>query len=166
MPYRYPQRHTLGAVAGSPPGCRCHSYSHGTGRLRSGPQKQRILNAANQQVSDQESQPVTAGRQHDILIVGGGAGGQATAASLLKRQPDLDIAIAEPNTEHYYQPGWTLVGGGVFNRKDTVRPMADVMHPDCHWYQAAVSHFEPEQRQLVLEDGERLGYRILIIARD
>ena len=128
------------------------------------PQKQRLLNAANQQENDQGSPPVIAGRQHDILIVGGGAGGQATAASLLKRQPDLDIAIAEPNTEHYYQPGWTLVGGGVFNRKDTVRPMADIMHPDCHWYQAAVSHFEPEQRQLVLEDGERLGYRILIIA--
>ncbi len=128
------------------------------------PQKQRLLSAADQQQQLQESQTVIASRQHDILIVGGGAGGQAVAASLLKRQPDLDIAIAEPNTEHYYQPGWTLVGGGVFNRKDTVRQMADVMHPDCHWYQTAVSHFEPEQRQLVLEDGERLGYRILIIA--
>lgn len=124
------------------------------------PQRQRLIAAANQP----DTQPINASRQHDILIVGGGAGGQAAAASLLKRQPDLDIAIVDPSSEHYYQPGWTLVGGGVFNRKDTVRHMSDMMHPSCHWYQAAVSHFEPDQQQLALEDGERIGYRILIVA--
>ena len=39
-----------------------------------------------------------------IDIVGGGAGGQAVAASLLKRQPNLDISIIEPSAEHYYHP--------------------------------------------------------------
>ena len=31
------------------------------------------------------------GELHDVVIVGGGAAGIATAASLLKRRPDLDI---------------------------------------------------------------------------
>ncbi|GGO77548.1 hypothetical protein GCM10011348_07350 [Marinobacterium nitratireducens] len=104
------------------------------------------------------------GVRHDVLIVGGGAGGLAVAGSLLRRQPDLDIAVVEPRTEHYYQPGWTLVGGGVFDRRQTVRPMADVMPEQVKWYPSAAAGFEPEQQQLVLEDGERIGYRILVVA--
>ncbi|MBV0934335.1 bifunctional protein tyrosine phosphatase family protein/NAD(P)/FAD-dependent oxidoreductase [Marinobacterium weihaiense] len=103
-------------------------------------------------------------RRHDVLIVGGGAAGQAVTGSLLQRQPDLDIAIIEPSAEHYYQPGWTLVGGGVFDRKQTLRPMHDVMPEGVKWYQAAAAAFRPEQQQVVLEDGERLGYRTLIVA--
>ena len=45
-----------------------------------------------------------------FLIVGGGAAGIATAASLLRRRPGLDVVIVEPSERHYYQPGWTLVG--------------------------------------------------------
>lgn len=105
-----------------------------------------------------------AGRRHEVVIVGGGAGGQSVAASLLKRRPDLDIAIIEPRTEHYYQPGWTLVGGGVFERAETIRPMSELMPKSATWIQAAVSSFEPDQHQVVLEDGEAIGYRILVVA--
>lgn len=62
--------------------------------------------------AQEDAAPKVAGRRHDVVIVGGGAGGLACAASMLKRQPDLNIGIVEPKTEHYYQPGWTLVGGG------------------------------------------------------
>lgn len=105
-----------------------------------------------------------AARRHDVVIIGGGAAGQSVCGSLLQRQPDLDIAIIEPSSEHYYQPGWTLVGGGVFERKQTVRPMKEVMLPAAKWYQAAAATFLPEQQQVVLEDGEHLGYRILVVA--
>ena len=104
------------------------------------------------------------GRRHEVVIVGGGAGGQSVAASLLKRRPDLDIAIIEPRTEHYYQPGWTLVGGGVFERAETIRPMSELMPKRATWIQAAVSSFEPDQHLVVLEDGEAIGYRTLVVA--
>ena len=109
--------------------------------------------------------PVTAARaRYDVVIVGGGAGGISAASSLLKRRPDLDIALIEPRDSHYYQPGWTLVGGGVFDRRMTERPMADVMPDDVHWVRTAVAGFEPEDSAVVLEDGERLFYKILITA--
>jgi len=101
---------------------------------------------------------------HDVVIVGGGAGGLASAASLLKRRPDLDIAVIEPREQHYYQPGWTLVGGGVFKREDTERAMASVMPKGVKWLKSAVAGFEPAHNQVVLEDGERIGYRTLVVS--
>jgi len=103
-------------------------------------------------------------RAFDIVVVGGGAGGIATAASLLNRRPDLKLAIVEPKDEHYYQPGWTLVGGGVFDRKQTRRPMADLMPSKAQWIRAAAASFEPDQRLVVLEDGSRLSYDVLVAA--
>lgn len=50
-------------------------------------------------------------RHHDVVIIGAGAGGIATASSLFKRQADLDIAVIDPSETHDYQPGLTMVGG-------------------------------------------------------
>ena len=53
-------------------------------------------------------------KKFDIVVVGAGAAGIAVSASLLERKPELTIAIIDPADIHYYQPGWTLVGAGVF----------------------------------------------------
>ncbi|MGQ3026583.1 MAG: TIGR01244 family sulfur transferase, partial [Sphingopyxis sp.] len=45
--------------------------------------------------------------RYDILVIGGGSAGIATAASILRRRPDVSLAIVEPSEDHYYQPGWT-----------------------------------------------------------
>lgn len=103
-------------------------------------------------------------KSHDVVIIGGGAAGISTAASILKRRGGVDIAIVEPRTEHYYQPGWTLVGGGVFRREQTERQMATLMPKGVQWVRAACSKFDPERNQIILEDGERIGYKVLVVA--
>ncbi|MEL6956448.1 MAG: TIGR01244 family sulfur transferase [Pseudomonadota bacterium] len=103
-------------------------------------------------------------KSHDVLIIGGGAAGISTAASILKRRKGLNIAIVEPRTEHYYQPGWTLVGGGVFKREQTERQMSSLMPKGVQWIRAACAGFVPERNQVILEDGERVGYKILVVA--
>ena len=103
-------------------------------------------------------------KSHDVVIIGGGAAGISTAASILKRRKEVDIAIVEPRTEHYYQPGWTLVGGGVFKREQTERQMASLMPKGVQWMRAACAGFDPERNQVILEDGERIGYKVLIVA--
>lgn len=103
-------------------------------------------------------------KSHDVVIIGGGAAGISTAASILKRRKNVDIAIVEPRTEHYYQPGWTLVGGGVFKREQTERPMAKLMPKGVQWIRSACAGFDPERNQVILEDGERIGYKTLVVA--
>ncbi|SMF75588.1 sulfide:quinone oxidoreductase [Tistlia consotensis] len=108
-----------------------------------------------------EQRPLTI---HDVVVVGAGTGGISTAASLLARRPGLDIVVVDPRDKHYYQPGWTLVGGGVFERAMTERPMASVIPKGVRWLHAAVAAFEPQRNEVVLEDGERLRYRTLVVA--
>lgn len=102
--------------------------------------------------------------QFDIIVVGGGSGGIAVASSLLKRRSDLNIAIVEPSSHHYYQPGWTMVGGGVFDAAVTKRPISSVMPKGVKWIQGAVSEFRPNNNEVVLRDARTLGYDILITA--
>ena len=102
--------------------------------------------------------------KHQIVIVGGGSAGIATAASLLKRKKSLDIAIIEPCEEHYYQPGWTMVGGGIFEAEVTCRSMKDLMPSQVKWIKAAVATFQPDDNTVTLEDGETVHYETLVVA--
>lgn len=101
---------------------------------------------------------------YDVVVIGGGAAGIATASSLLSRRPGLKIAIVDPAEHHYYQPGWTLVGRGVFTAEETKRRMADVMPRDVTWVQKAAVGFAPDDHAVVLEDGSRLQYDALVVA--
>jgi sulfide:quinone oxidoreductase len=102
--------------------------------------------------------------KHTVAIVGGGAAGIATAASLLKRRPSLDIAIIEPSEVHAYQPGWTMVGGGVFDVATTMRAMKSVIPKGATWIKQAASSFQPEDNQVTLSDGNTVTYDALVVA--
>jgi sulfide:quinone oxidoreductase len=101
---------------------------------------------------------------HTVAIIGGGAAGIATAASLLKRRPGLDIAIIEPSETHAYQPGWTMVGAGIFDVATTMRAMKSVMPKGVRWIKAAASTFQPDDNQITLSDGSIVRYDVLIVA--
>ncbi len=101
---------------------------------------------------------------YDVVIVGGGSAGIATASSLLKRRTSLTIAIIEPAETHYYQPGWTLVGAGVFTQDVTRRNTAQVMPDKVTWIRQAVMGFAPDLNEVILADGSSMRYRVLVAA--
>lgn len=102
--------------------------------------------------------------KHTVVIVGGGSAGIATAASLLRRRPSLDVAVVEPGEDHYYQPGWTMVGGGVFEAPVTRRRMASVIPKGASWLRQAAVSFQPDSNHGTLADGTTVTYDVLIVA--
>jgi sulfide:quinone oxidoreductase len=100
---------------------------------------------------------------HDVIIVGGGAAGIAVAASLLARAPGLDVVVVDPSDVHCYQPGWTMVGAGLFNPSATVRKMSRVLPRGVRWMKAAVEAFDPARHTVVLSDRRTLAYRQLVV---
>jgi len=105
----------------------------------------------------------TGDAQYDIVIVGAGAGGIAAAASLKSRKPELDIAIIDPADIHYYQPGWTMVGGGIFEPQQTSRTMGSLIPQGVHWIKAAVAAFEPENNAVILDGCRVVKYNRMIV---
>ena len=101
---------------------------------------------------------------HTVIVIGAGSAGIAVAASLLTRNPGLDLAIVDPQTDHYYQPGWTMVGGGIFNAGDTRKATRDLIPAGAQWIQKAVASFQPDDNQITLDDGSTLTYQFLVAA--
>jgi sulfide:quinone oxidoreductase len=99
----------------------------------------------------------------DVVIVGGGAAGIAVAASLKTRKPQLEIAIIDPADIHYYQPGWTMVGGGIFGAEKTVRTMGSLIPKGVHWLKSAVAAFEPKDDAVILDGCRVVKYDRLIV---
>ncbi len=100
---------------------------------------------------------------YQIVVVGGGNAGISLSAYLMRKNKKLDIAIVDPSEKHYYQPAWTLVGGGDYNIDRTVKDQAAVMPKNCTWIKARCSSFEPQSNQITLEDGTKLTYEYLVV---
>lgn len=72
-----------------------------------------------------------------VVIVGGGAAGISVAARLLRQSKALlgEVAIIDPAEKHYYQPLWTLVGGGDSKKEDSEREMKNLIPEGAVWIQ-------------------------------
>ena len=100
---------------------------------------------------------------YDVVIVGAGAAGIAAASSLLKRRSGLEIAIIDPADIHYYQPGWTMVGGGIFEPEDTAKTMGSLIPKGVHWLKTAVAAFDPKNDTIILEGCRVIKYARMIV---
>lgn len=113
----------------------------------------------------ESSNPAQTGNivRHQIVIIGGGAGGITVAAQLMRKDPSLKIAIIEPSDKHYYQPAWTLVGGGAYQMEATIKDEKEVIPAGVEWIKAYAETFEPENNLVVTRDGKRIQYEYLIV---
>lgn len=99
--------------------------------------------------------------RHRIVIVGGGSAGISVAARL-RRAGEEDVAIIEPASLHYYQPLWTLVGGGYASLERTRRFEASVMPQGVRWVQDAAVELDLDARFVATAGGARIGYDVLV----
>ena len=102
-------------------------------------------------------------QHHTVLIIGGGAAGVSVANNMLRQNAKIDIAIVEPSEKHYYQPGFTIVGGGAYTLKQTLRNEADLINPSVKWLKDYAESFQPEANTITLRSGDVLSYDYLVV---
>ncbi len=100
---------------------------------------------------------------HTLLIVGGGAAGVSVANNMRRQNSAIDIALIEPSEKHYYQPGFTIVGGGAYTLKQTVRNEADLIHPSVTWIKDFAESFQPDNNTVTLRSGDTISYDYLVV---
>lgn len=89
---------------------------------------------------------------HNTLIVGGGTAG-LTVAARLRRAGAREVTVVDPAVTHYYQPLWTLVGGGQADIRITGRPEATLIPRGVRWVREAAAEFHPEDNTVVTDAG-------------
>lgn len=101
-----------------------------------------------------------------VAIVGAGSGGLSVAARLLRTAKELrgSVVVIDPQTKHYYQPLWTLVGGGVVRKETTERSQESLIPKGADWLQEKVTHFYPDENRIVSSSGTVVRYDVLVVA--
>jgi sulfide:quinone oxidoreductase len=101
---------------------------------------------------------------YEILVIGGGTGGLSVAARLRDRPDAPEVAILEPSEKHYYQPLWTLVGGGVFPREESMREEAEFIPAGVEWIREGAAAVDPDRREVTTTSGRAIAYDFLVVA--
>ncbi|KAF8507244.1 hypothetical protein JB92DRAFT_2961374 [Gautieria morchelliformis] len=108
-----------------------------------------------------------------VLVVGGGTGGLTVANQIFNRFKKSgkplqggDIMILDNAYYHYYQPGWTLVGGGLKDKgsKALRRPLASLVPPHITLRPENVATFSPSTSSVTTSSGDTISYDILVVA--
>ncbi|CAC5403073.1 SQOR [Mytilus coruscus] len=108
--------------------------------------------------------PASLQRNFKVLVVGAGAGGCSVANKFAHHVGGEKVGIIEPNDEHYYQPMWTLVGGGVKKLQDSVQKMSKLLPEKGTWMKTKAVAFDPEKCTVTTAEGEEVKYEYLIVA--
>ena len=101
---------------------------------------------------------------YSVVIIGGGTAGISTAALLRRKAPKLKIALVDSAEFHYYQPAWTLVGGGQYEMTHTERRLSELIPEGVGHIAQNVIQVHPRERTVELANGERIAYEVLVVA--
>lgn len=115
-------------------------------------------------LATQAAQAQTSNSRAHLVIAGAGAAGLALASRLRRAMPNATITIIDAKKEHHFQPGFTLVGAGVWSPTQVTERNADYMPRGVEWIEAAVAEFDPEANAVVTTTGQRIDYDFLMVA--
>ncbi|GAB3257623.1 FAD/NAD(P)-binding oxidoreductase [Alteromonas gracilis] len=101
-------------------------------------------------------------QHHSVVVIGGGTAGIAVAARLMRRG-EKDVAVIEPSETHYYQPLWTLVGGGCAPAQESKRAMASLMPKGVTWVRDRADGVDPDAQTVSLGSGGVVSYDHLVV---
>lgn len=101
-----------------------------------------------------------------IVILGGGTGGTLTANRLrrLYEPGEATITVVDQDDRHVYQPGLLFVPFGLAHTEEIVRPRERQLRDGVDFVESGVDHVDIEANEVHLENGDVLGYDVLVVA--
>ncbi len=117
--------------------------------------------AATQQAAQAAPAVRTAAR---IVVAGAGAAGLASASRLAQQLTGASITVVDVRKEHYYQPGFTLIGAGIKPEGYVVSQTRSYIPQGIELIEEGVAEIDPEGNKVVTTSGKTLPYDFLIVA--
>lgn len=112
---------------------------------------------------------------YKFVIAGGGSASSTMVGHLLRTRRILpsEILVIEPSRTHNYQPGWTMVGGGLLGSESDIMKESlfllqqnteNMFHPKVEILQKEIINFDPENNKVFVSGNESVTYENLIVA--
>jgi sulfide:quinone oxidoreductase len=101
-----------------------------------------------------------------IVILGGGTGGTMTANRLRRRfdSDEAEIHVVDRDDRHVYQPGLLFVPFGLAQVEEIVRPRRRQFRNGVMFHENEVESVALDKDEVLLDDGTRLPYDVLVVA--
>lgn len=110
-----------------------------------------------------------------IVVAGGGSASSVLVGHLIRnaKVAPSNILVVEPRSENYYQPGFTMVGGGLLGDLSDPSNSAiniirhqtrDMFHPQVEILNQSVKSFNPANNQIITSEDKTISYEHLIVA--
>lgn len=101
-----------------------------------------------------------------LVILGAGSAGTMMANHLVKElnAKEWKLTIVDQEKTHYYQPGFLFLPFGTTTEKAITRPIGQFIPKGVALVNEPIDRIVGEEQEVRLQNGEVLGYDILIIA--
>lgn len=105
-----------------------------------------------------------------LIVIGAGTGGLSVANQLNNQKiiNARDITIFDPANNHFYQPGFTKIAGGVIESEylinNWVRYDMKELTSKFNFHNEAVKSVDPEKNSIQTENGDTWTYEHLVIS--
>lgn len=98
-----------------------------------------------------------------IVIVGGGAAGISMAAKLNRWLDKPDITIIDPSERQFYQPGFTMIAGGIYQPSDVFKSQESCMPSGVKWLKDYVESIDPVNNKITTRINGTIGYDFMVL---
>ncbi len=98
-----------------------------------------------------------------VLIAGAGAAGLTIASQVRRRLPNASITIFDARKQHYFQPGYTLVGAGWWDPSQVIDTTREYIPRDVNWVEQNIAEFDPDAKMVVTSTGVKHAYDWLFV---